>query len=79
MKVFAPSCFSIEMKPLCKDGAKLFFKTIYSSRYLSKELRDIVDPVIQRNSFFGHHEILLLAMISDERKYIRELGLRRVF
>jgi len=78
VKVFAPSCVSIKMKQLCKDGAKHLFKTIYSSRYLSKELRDIVDPAIQRNSFFGHHDILLLAMISDERKRIRELGLRQV-
>jgi len=41
-------------------------------------LQGILDPVIQRNSFFGHHVNLLLAMIFDGRKHIRELGLRRV-
>jgi len=38
----------------------------------------MVDPAIQQNSFFGHPENLLLAMISDERQHIRELGLRRI-
>ena len=46
--------------------------TLYSC-YLSKELQNLVDPVIQRNSFFGHPENLLIAMISDERLHIREL------
>lgn len=48
------------------------------SRYLSKELRDVIDPVLQRNGYFGHPENLLLTMIADERQYIRELGLRRI-
>ena len=37
-----------------------------------------VDPVLQRNGYFAHPKNLLLAMISDERQYIRELGLRRI-
>ena len=78
MKVYSPVWFSIKMHPSCKDGAMHLFKTIQQSRYLSKELRDIVDPVLQRNGYFGHPENLLLAMISDERQYIRELGLRRI-
>ena len=78
MKVYSPGWFSIKMHPSCKDGTRHLFKTIQQSRYLSKELRDIVDPVLQRNGYFGHPENLLLAMISDERQYIRELGLRRI-
>ncbi|KAK4883922.1 hypothetical protein RN001_000193 [Aquatica leii] len=35
-------------------------------------------PVLQRNGYFGHPENLLLAMLADDRKYIRELGLRRI-
>lgn len=78
MRVYAPSWFRIKMKPSCTYGTKHLFHTIQSSRYLSKELRDIVDPVIERNSFFAHPENVLLAMITDERKYIRELGMRRI-
>ena len=48
------------------------------SRYLENDLKDIVDNVIQRNGFFGHPENVLLAMISDERVKVRELGLRHI-
>ena len=43
-----------------------------------KMVRDIFFAVLQRNGYFGHLENLLLAMISDERQNIRELGLRRI-
>ena len=46
--------------------------------YLSAELKRIVDPVIQRNSYFAHPENLLIAMATDERPHIRPLALRRV-
>ena len=78
MKVYAPLWFSIKMNSSCKDGARHLFRTIQLSRYLSRELRDIIDPVLQRNAYFGHPENLLLAMISDKRQYVRELGLRRI-
>ena len=64
MTVYSPVWFSIKMHPSCKDSVRHLFKTIQQSRYLSKELRDIVDPVWQRNGHFGHPENLLLA-ISD--------------
>ena len=35
---------------------------------------EIVDPVVQRNAFFGHTENLLLAILTDDRSYIRELA-----
>ncbi len=78
MRVYAPSWFRIKSKPSCKDGARHLFQVIRSSRYLFKDLRDIIDPVIQRNAFSGHPETLLLAMITDELSVIRELGLRRI-
>ena len=68
----------IKTKPSCKDAAKHLWSTIHLSRYLPAELKEVVDPVIQRNGFFGHPENLLLTMITDERKHIRELGLRRI-
>jgi hypothetical protein len=78
VKVYGPLWFSIRMHPSCKDGARHLFRTIKLSRYLTKELLDIIDPVLQRNGYFGHPENLLLAMIRDERQHIRELGLRRI-
>ena len=39
---------------------------------------DIIDPVIQRNAYFSHPENILLTMITDDRKHVRELGFRRI-
>lgn len=78
IKVYAPMWFIIKMNPSCKDGAKHVWQTIQRSRYLSTEFKDVIDPVIQRNAYFAHPENLLLSMITDERKTIRELGMRRI-
>ena len=51
---------------------------INKSRYLRGDLKDVIDPGIQRNVFYAHPENLLLAVINDERKHIWELGLRRL-
>ena len=78
VRVYAPIWFNIKTKTLCKDAAEYLWSTIYLSRYLPAELKQIVDPVIQRNGFFGHPENILLTMITDELKHIRELGLHRI-
>ena len=51
---------------------------IKCSRYLEKQYKDIIDPVIQRNVFFGNPENILLTMLTDARKHIRDLGVRRI-
>ena len=78
VQVYATMWFTIKMKPSCKDGAKHLFETILRSRYLSDDLRGVIDPIIQRNGYFGHPENILLSMIADDRPAIRELGLRRI-
>lgn len=42
------------------------------------DLRNIVDPVFERNGFFAHPEHLMLTMTQNNTKHIRELGLRRI-
>ncbi|GBN01614.1 hypothetical protein AVEN_265915-1 [Araneus ventricosus] len=59
------------------DEPKHVFQAIQTSRYLSDELLQVIDPVIQRNAFFAHTETVPLAMLVDEREHIRELGYRR--
>ena len=44
---------------------------IKNSRYQMDELNAMVDPVIQRNSYFAHPENLLLSMMTDDRPDIR--------
>lgn len=69
--------FSIRCQPMCPNGPENVMKTIRLSRY-SDEVTRIIDPVIQRNSFFAHNESILLAMLVDERPLIRKLALRRI-
>jgi len=38
----------------------------------------VIDPVLQNNAFSFHPENLILAMLSDNRSYIRKLGLRKI-
>ena len=61
----------------CKDVPNHIFHLI-RSRYLSTDLKDIVDLVIQRNSFFAHSENILIVVITDDREHVRELGLWRI-
>jgi hypothetical protein len=46
--------------------------------YLSTKLKAIIDPVLQRNSYFAHSENLLLAMMTDSQKHIQELAFRQI-
>lgn len=60
------------------DGSRHLFKLIELTRYLSTTLKAVIDPVIQRNSYFAHPENLLLAMMTDSQPCIRELALSRI-
>ncbi|KAI5751707.1 hypothetical protein M8J77_010157 [Diaphorina citri] len=46
--------------------------------YLNESLKKIVLPVIQRNAFYAHPENLLISMLADESKVLRELAYRRI-
>ena len=78
LKVYAPMWFLIKSKSSCKDGARHAWQTIHNSHYLSPELRAVIDPVIQRNAYFSHPENILIRMLSDNRKNISELAMRRI-
>ena len=78
MKVYGRMWFEIKCNPFCTKGAKHLWSTINYSRYLSDDLKRIIDPVIQKNGYFGHSENILIAMLADERKNIRKLGFCRI-
>ncbi|CAH2098548.1 unnamed protein product [Euphydryas editha] len=78
IKSYAPVWFAIKVHSSCKDGSRHLWKLISSTKYLPDELLKIVDPVIIRNSYFAHSENLLLSMITDSQKHIRELTARRI-
>lgn len=78
IRVYAPTWFDIKRNSSCKDGVKHLYNTITRSRYLSHDLKSVVDSVIQRNGYFAHPENILLSMLTDDWKHIRELAMRRI-
>ena len=78
MKIYVPAWFWSKSQSSCVFGPINFFKMIQFSRYLSPNHRKIVDDVLQRNAFWAHSENVLLAMLYDENKHIRELAYRKI-
>jgi hypothetical protein len=78
IKVYAPLWFEIKLKPQCYYGASHLWKAIHLSRFLPSVERDVVDKCIQQNGYYGHPENVILNMMTDERKHIRELAVRKI-
>ena len=78
MKVYAPMWFKIKCSPSAINGAKHLHETIKKRLCFSPAIQEIVLPILQKNGYFAHSENALLAMVNDENKIIRELGLRKV-
>lgn len=77
MRVYAPIWIKIKQKPSCIIGPKHLLNMIKMSRYMSNNELKIIDPVIQRNAYFGHPENVLLTMLFDKRPY-SDLALRMI-
>ena len=65
MRVYVPMRFQIKCHPTIKDALMNLCKSIWVSRFLEDDLRDIVDNVIQSNGYFAQSENILLAMLCD--------------
>lgn len=76
--VYAPVWFHTKLNFKCTDGARNLWLLITKSRYLSDENQKIIDPVIQRNGFFGHRENILLGMLIDKNENTRHLAVARI-
>lgn len=70
VKVYAPTWFEIKCHSSCGNGTTHLFGMIQKSRYLPIEFKKIIDPVIQRNGYFGHPENILLAMLTAVNTYV---------
>jgi len=78
LRVYAPVWFCIKLHPQCYMAARHLWHLIQLTCFLSDSDRLVVDKCIQRNAFFGHPENILLSMLVDQRKEIRELPARRI-
>ncbi|OXU32187.1 hypothetical protein TSAR_007981 [Trichomalopsis sarcophagae] len=72
MKVYVSTWFRIKNFNYCIDGPENLLHMIQQSRYMPPTLRTLFDETIQNNSYFAHPENILLAMLADERKSIRQ-------
>ena len=70
--------FDIKISPSAIYASKHLYQTIEKVWVLSPRVQQIVLLVIQRNGYYAHPKNILLAMVHDKNKDIRELGLRRV-
>ena len=57
---------------------KIYFFLLKRAIELYESVKSNTIPVILKNSYFAHHENVLLKMINDEDCNIRELGYRRI-
>ncbi|GBN12568.1 hypothetical protein AVEN_93077-1 [Araneus ventricosus] len=64
------------MNHSCTSGSKHLWNVIKNSKFLSDDLKKVVDPVISRNAFMAHPGNLQLNMLVDRRRHIRELSVR---
>lgn len=78
LKSYMSVWLKIKKRKYFTDGPGHIFEAIKFIRFLPENLVRIVYSVIERNTFFAHPGNLLLRMIVDERKHIRELGFRRI-
>lgn len=78
MKIYVPCWFEIKKHSSAAQGSKHLYQMVKLSRSLSLPSRRIIEKVLQRNCFFAHQENILLCMIYDEEKHIRQLGWRRI-
>ncbi|GBM91708.1 hypothetical protein AVEN_14913-1 [Araneus ventricosus] len=76
MLVYAPMWFEKKMKSNCQSGAQHFWETISLARQLPDNVKQIIYKVFSNNAYFAHPEHLVLTMLHDSRKHIRELAVR---
>lgn len=78
IKVYVPMYFNVKYFNSAVYGSALLGKFIQWTQYLPDNLRNIVNRVIQNNSYFAHSENVLLSMLFDDRKDIRKLALQKI-
>src|SRR5215469_12117780 len=78
MHIYAPGWFWIKSHPKATDGANNFWYLMNLLKGADKEYEVILKHVLQKNSYFAHPENILLGMITDDRKVIRELAVSRI-
>lgn len=78
MKVYIPMYFSVKYYNSIAYGSVLFFKFIQWTNYLPSVLLSVIRGVMTDNSYFANSESVLLSMICDDRKPIRQMAFQKI-
>ena len=78
MTMYVPMWFRIKTEHNFTEESRHFYEMVLLSRQLTGRSRVIVTKVLQMNSYFAHQENILVAMITDGSKEIRQLGYKRI-
>lgn len=78
MKVYLPVWLETKYQHMWFHGARHLFQLLYRTREHVPKLFGQVKHYILQNAYFAHPENLLLAMIADERKHVREFGYAKI-
>ena len=68
---YIPNYFNIKTHPTIQDGAPNLFFMLQLAKDLKPGSRATVERVLQGNSFFAHHENILIAMLRDESEEVQ--------
>lgn len=71
MKIYGPFWFLIKSQPKAVYGSRHLFQYIKWIKQLPEYMQEIVQRSIQINGFFAHPENILLSLIVDECKEVR--------
>lgn len=78
MKVYAPTWFNIKTDPHITSGAKHLWGAINASRQFSENVKKTIDKVFATNAYFAHLENIILTILVNSRKHIRQLAIKRI-
>lgn len=78
MTVYIPLYFNIKYYKSVIYGSVLLSKFIRWTQYLNDTLRPVVQNVVLTNSYYAHSENVLLSMLFDDRKPIRDRAIRKI-
>jgi len=63
--VYGPMWFRIKSQPKCTDAPKHLLHEIMLQNQMPPACKKVTWPVVQKNSYWGHQENVLLAMLAD--------------
>lgn len=72
VEVYAPFWFLVKCHPHFYEGPRHFFKLIEMISHLRNDIKTIIQTVVQDNAYFAHKENVLVAMLVDSDKAIRQ-------